>query len=320
MPPAAPRFFRALPLLGLSWTGIASAAEGSPVPIAPPTALSPIEAARSLAYQSQAAYDAGDYATAAATAEAAQRLVPAPTLALLEARSLHKLGRWLAARTQYRIAAAPVASSAPVAFQRAQRAALVELELLELELPRLAVQPRAGGDDQPTQVTVDGLVWPRASWGVWVPLDPGEHLVHVKWKAGSEQHKVDLKPRAEEQVLLGAPANAGLEELRIPLALGAFGLGALGLGSGIAFGVHAANRRGELSPSCEAGVCSPTEQAALDESGTYRDLSTVGYVVGAVGAVAGTGILIAFPNGSGRSDGSLAVLASPTQLMLRGKF
>ena len=315
---ATPRLLRALPLLGLSWAGPAHAERQIAPPSQPMTALSPVEAARSLAYQSQAAYDAGDYATAAATAEAAQRLVPAPTLALLEARSLQKLGRWLEARNQYRIAAAPVPSDAPVAFQRAQRAALVELQLLEIDLPRLAVQLRDRRASKPTQVTVDGLVWPEASWGVWVPLDPGEHVIQVKWGEASEQHKVALKARDEEQLLLGAPSTDGVTQLRMPLALSAFGLGAVGLGAGIALAVHAAQLRGELDTVCPDGVCPPSEQGTLDDYRTARDFSTVGYVIGAVGAVAGTGILLALP--SERNGPDLALTLTPSQVAFRAKF
>src|SRR5690606_3159365 len=106
-----------------------------------------INAARALAYKGQEAYDAGRYAEAAEAAQAAQRLVSAPTLALLQARSLKQLDRFLEARAQYRIAAAPLPPHASEAFHLARQAAVGELLILEDEIPRLVLELRSPRSD-----------------------------------------------------------------------------------------------------------------------------------------------------------------------------
>jgi len=295
-------------------------AEAAQVAIDEANAPSAIGAARVLAYEGQEAYDAGRYEQAAEAAQAAQRLVPAPTLALLEARSLKKLDRWLEARTQYRIAAAPLARPASDAFQRARQAAVGELLMLEGELPRLSVQlrnPHVKLDE--ARVTVDGARWPSASLGIWVPQDPGEHVVEIEIGATRERQVVRLEPRARHRLLLGAPeGESNGSSLRTPLAISAFALGAIGLGAGIGFGVQAENLRATLDSACPGGTC-PAEQAGLlNDYRTARDVSTAGYVVGATGAVAGGIVLLALPS-SGTKDGA-ALTLGPGRLDLAGMF
>src|SRR5690606_7682221 len=73
-------------------------------------------ATRALIHRARAAFDAGDYERALERATVAYGLVPAPTLALLEARALLRLGRWLEARNRYRIAARALPPNAPRAY------------------------------------------------------------------------------------------------------------------------------------------------------------------------------------------------------------
>lgn len=138
----------------------------------------PIDAARALAYASQKAYDDGDYEEARAAASRAQLLVAAPTLALLEARALKKLGRYREAQTQYRWASAPLPPGASDAFHMAQASAQAELLALDDEMPQiyLALRDARSAD---VEASLDGLDLPSAALAVWLPVDPGVHEIRV---------------------------------------------------------------------------------------------------------------------------------------------
>lgn len=280
-----------------------------------------IKAARALAYEGQEAYEAGRYAEAAEAARAAQRLVSAPTLALLEAQSLKQLGRYLAARTQYRIAAAPLPPHASEAFHLARQAAVGELLILEYELPRLVLELRSPrSDTEEPRVTVDGVRWPTTSFGVMVAQDPGEHVVEATFGERTERHLVQLAPRDKQRLIVGAPVHqVSGSKLRTPLAISAFTLSAVGLGSGLGFAVHAKNLRDELDATCPQAVCPPARAGTLRGYRIARDVSTVGYVVGAVGAATGVAILALTASGS-KETGAPSLTLGAGQLSLGGRF
>lgn len=281
-----------------------------------------IETARALAYQGQEAYDAGRYTEAVEAAQAAQRLVSAPTLALLEARSLKQLGRFLAARTPYQIAAAPLPLDASEAFHLARQAAVRELSVLEDELPRIALELRtAQGVREEPRVTVDGKPWPTASFGIWVAQDPGEHVVEAAFGENIERHVVRLSPRDKQRVILGAPPvdQGNGSNVRTPLAISAFALSALGLGTGIGFAVHAENLRDDLEVACPEGICPRTHTDALSDYRTARGLSTAGYVAGAVGAATGV-VVLALPASGARETGNPSLTVGVGRLNFGGRF
>lgn len=280
---------------------------------------SAIKDARALAYQGQEAYEAGRYEQAVEAARAAQRLVAAPTLSLLEARSLRQLGRLLEARAQYRMAASPLPSHSSEAFHLARQAALAELLSLEDELPYLVLELRSSRGDTPRpQVTVDGARWSSESFGVWVAQDPGEHVVEAAFGARIERHVVRLAPRDRQRLLLGAPVDDG-SKLRAPLAISAFGVSAIGLGAGIGFAVHGGNLRNELDASCPEGICPQSRADTLRNYRTVRDLSTAGYVVSAVGAATGV-IVLALPTSKRRETGTPSLTVGAGALHLGGGF
>ncbi len=93
------------------------------------------DAARSIARDGLAAYDRGDYAEALANFDRADALVTAPTMGLMAARSLERLGRWVEAAARYqRVATAVVAPEATAAMRAAPEKAARERETL---LPRI---------------------------------------------------------------------------------------------------------------------------------------------------------------------------------------
>jgi hypothetical protein len=60
-------------------------------------------------------------------------------------------------------------------------------------------------------------------------------------------------------------------------------------------GVLAVKKHSKLSPYCSGGVCGPDQKADLDNYHTLGTLSTIGFVVGGVGAAAGVVLLLVKP-------------------------
>jgi hypothetical protein len=72
------------------------------------------------------------------------------------------------------------------------------------------------------------------------------------------------------------------------------GTGALGLVAGVTTGVLSLNAHAEAERECPNNVCEPggAGDAALGRFRTFRAISTVGYVLGAVGVGAGVSLLV----------------------------
>jgi tetratricopeptide (TPR) repeat protein len=101
------------------------------------------ELARGFADEGANAYAAGDYGRALTLFREAYRLVPAPTVALFEARTLVKLGRSGEARDAYsRLVQTKLGDDSPKAFQDAVQTGRSELDALE---QRLRAEQRAAG-------------------------------------------------------------------------------------------------------------------------------------------------------------------------------
>jgi hypothetical protein len=93
------------------------------------------ELARGLADEGANAYAAGDYERALTLFQEAYRLVPAPTVALFEARTLVKLGRLREARVAYsRLVETELGDDAPQAFRDAVQTGRSELDALDQRL------------------------------------------------------------------------------------------------------------------------------------------------------------------------------------------
>jgi hypothetical protein len=199
---------------------------------AEPSANVERESARALADEGANAYAVHDDLRALALFQRAYALVPAPTIALFEARTLVRLGRLLEARAAYvRVLDSEQTEDAPAPFRAAVEAARGELAQLEAHLAPPAPPP----PDPPAPPN------PRRAWSF---------------------------------VALGA-GGAGLT---------------LGLTAGaVALAAHADAEDGCPQHRCVAG--SPGADAA-ERFRTWRTVSTVGYVVGALGLGAGVTLLL----------------------------
>jgi hypothetical protein len=257
---------------------------------------------------------------------------------VMEARTLVKLGRLLAALDKYeetRRVALP--QDAPEALSRAVSDAAREGEELRARTPFLRIsilgKPRPGE----LKVTLDGRPVPSALLDVERPLDPGHHEVEAASPGRSPirrridlsegEHRlleIQLDSAPDERLLLsaGAQVNAGAaparDETPSPRATWgwvATGLGVVGLGTSAVTGVIALGKKSDLDSACHPG-CPQSSADALDSFRLNRTLSYTGLVLGVAGIGVGGYILL---TGSPESDHVSASL-TPQGAALSGRF
>jgi hypothetical protein len=276
-------------------------------------------AARDLAQRAAEAYEAGDHAAAQDLFHRAYALVPAPTLALREARALEKLGRLVEAVEAYvRTTRTPIAPGAPEVFQQAVNEARDELARLRPRVPRLKVSVE-GAASSDLEVAIDGKPLRRELIGVGTPIDPGTHSVTASTASGSgastsvsvkegEETAIVLRlepgkapvrapPRSEGAVGVPERAVADTGSSQRTWAIVGFAAGGVGIGVGVVTGLMATSRHSKASDACAENRCASGSPAAEDVEAfrSLRTVSTIGYVVGAVGIAAGTTLLLTAP-------------------------
>jgi len=144
------------------------------------------------------------------------------------------------------------------------------------------------------------------------PFDPGYHQL-LATATGYPDHKqeVTLAERANEVVEIslrkpGEPEDEGDANgkksggfSKWP-AIISWGLGAIGLGVGVGFGVEAINDTNALLENydCKDNKCPPEAADDLAAAKVNGNVSTVGFVVGGVGLVAGTILWLLADSGS----------------------
>jgi tetratricopeptide (TPR) repeat protein len=145
--------------------------------------LTPRDAARTLANQAADAIARGDYAEGEALLGRAFQQFPAPTIALLHARTLVRLGRLADAVDAYqRASLSMLPPDAPDAFRSAAASANVELAALRPRVPRLQVNVRAAGSgSQRVLLRLDGKSVPASQLGRWFLVDPGRRIIGIDW-------------------------------------------------------------------------------------------------------------------------------------------
>jgi len=291
-------------------------------------------AARQLGEAGQAALDAKDYKSAEDKFRRADTLVHAPTLLLGLARALAGEGKLLEAQEAYkRIVREGVAPGSPAVFQKALEDARQEVDSVSPRIGGVTISVKtAGGEASPAnlQVALDGAPVNAALLGVKRPANPGSHALHV---AADGYKPVDLKvdvpvggavdapvtlekdPNAAQATPAVAPPPADAASSTPPpgatpeqpaAAEGggpgiwpwvAFGVGAAGLITGGVTGAMALGVHSDLSNACSsAGICHSDQQSKVDNYNTLGTISTVGFIVGGVGAATGALLLVLKPN------------------------
>jgi hypothetical protein len=289
-------------------------------------------AARDLATQGARAFDAGKYAEASDFFRRAHELVSAPSIALMQARSLAKLGQLLEAVDTYeQTIRLKLPADAPEAYLAAVQTARSEVEGVRARLPRLKLTVTGTTSTDPTQVSIDGKPTPSALLGVERPVDPGVHhfLVQVAGQVRArrdltavegESYQVELDARpvapTEATTPLATPDdNEPTSSSRRTLAFAALGIGAVGLGVGTYTGLVALHHKSNLDSECHPDC----PRSAADEMSSWRGNRTLSWVSYGVGfAAVGTGILLLTLGKPGHEQ--VALSAMPGGLQIGGRL
>lgn len=286
-------------------------------------------AARDLAMTGAEAFDKQDFATALDRFQRAESLYKVPSIAVMVARSLARVGRVVEAVDKYEeTLRMPLDAAAPEAFQRAVADAKAEVEVERARVARLELRLQADAPAR-TELRLDGKLVPAALIGVPMPVDPGPHRVEAR-APGRQTFRQDVtlgegaRQSLEVSVAGEQPARApitpahpvaergaGPSTLTIVLLAG----GAAAVAGGAVTGVMALNRKSELddacTPGCPAGMSSEIKAFRLN-----RTLSYIGFGVGA--AAIGTGTYLLIHRGS--SGEQVGALVLPTGAAVAGTF
>jgi hypothetical protein len=245
-----------------------------------------------------------------------------------ELRSATKL---LAARAQFAICVA-ASCPGPIREDCVQR-----LEETATAMPSIFFQVKdaAGNDAAGVQITADG----QPVTGAAIDLDPGEHTFSFEaagLKKGEkrlvlvegvkERREVVILDRADAALTASTPSPpTGETSTRRghppTLAWVALGVGGAGLIFGVTAGLMAGGKHSTLAGECNdnADTCAPRYAGDLDSFHTWRSVSTVGYVVGALGVAGGAVLWLTAPKAQSTAI-TAHVWLGPASAGIAGRF
>ncbi|MBS2015701.1 MAG: PEGA domain-containing protein [Deltaproteobacteria bacterium] len=291
-----------------------------------------IAQARQLAQQGQAAFDAGNFAESEKLWSAAAKLYPqAPTLTLGLARAQAKAGHVVGAQESYNkiIREWSDKPNPPPAFKDALDAAKAEVGAVSARVASVVITVEGGAPNP--QVTIDGQPVPSAALGLKRPVDPGQHTVKATAdgykpaettfgvaEAGNAETKLKLEKNPDAPVAVvpvGGPVggteppppgadSGGKGSGQKTAALVAFGVGGVGLVVGAITGIIAIGKHGDLADKCTNGTCGNDLQSDVDSYKSVGTISTIGFIVAAVGAGTGAVLWFTAPKEGSAQNGS----------------
>lgn len=336
-----PRCGAVVGLLAIGSFGLATPAAAQP----PPDAEAVRDAARELGREGVRRYDEGDWEGARQAFRQAYRLMPAPTLALREARALVKLSRLVEAAEAYdRAASVKIDLSSPPAFRDAVTDALLEAEALRPRIPRVVIKLDGADVASPgLTVRVDGVAVPASTLGAPRPIDPGAHRIEavasgrtrpvVETVSLRESELRAVVLRVEPPVAAAAPPTPlpagppprsdGPESTGSQRIVGwcAIGLGSAALAVGVTTGILTLSRKSDLDDQCVRGRCPPSAEPDLEAFRTFRTVSTIGYVTGALAVGTGVALLLTATDTPQRvRSAHIEPWVGPGRVGLRGAF
>lgn len=263
--------------------------------------------------------DEGQTAEGCAKLEQSQRIDPKLGTLLNVAVCHEQLGRTASAWAEYLDAEAQANR-----LQQSDRAAFAHegAQRLEGQLSRLTL--RANDSANELTITLDDKPFAAGLLGTALPVDPGEHRLQISAPGkkpvtltltiapGPSAMALDI-PQLENQELppsppspapVVAPAPAPVpqpapsermepQEKSVPSwAWISLGVGAAGIVTGSITGTMALSKASQLKTDCPNNVCPEGQASDLDTALTLADISTVSFIIGAVGSAVGlTGVL-----------------------------
>ena len=289
--------------------------------------------ARAIAAEGSEAFEQHDFPRALALFQRASTIVQAPTITLMQARTLVELGRLMEALDQYAATQRMVAiDPTNEAYRQAADAAQIELDPLLKRIPTVRVHVVGTAPDEQVDIFIDGKqVSPQVA-AVERLIDPGHHRIEARASQGrTGSTEIDLPERAR------ADAEVKLTPLPAPAAVAAppppppppppaepsnwkstFGWG-LAIGgaaftvAGAVTGAMALSDKSTLDDACKPG-CPPSQADTIDQFRTERTLSYISFGVGAAGLIGGTVLILT------SRTGHVGMSVAPNRLAFLGSF
>ena len=296
--------------------------------------------ARDLASQGADSFEHQDYAAALDRFNRAYALVPAPSISIMQARSLERLGRLVEALDKYETTQhAQLSPDAPDAFKQAIQDARREAESLWARVPRLRIHilvPSAA--PKRLDVTIDGRQVPAALIDVERPIDPGTHQISVNAEGFPPTARA-ISIESGDRITLQIPlypsiaAATSSDEAPSPTVAAttmqsptstssgiwgwvALSAAAVGYGTSAITGVIALEKKSALDAQCHPGC----PGSAADDISTFRTMRTLSYATLGMGTVAlGVGGYLLIHESS-REQRRLGLALHPSQALVWGTF
>ena len=292
-------------------------------------------AAQGLFDEAKTLMAAGKAAEACPKFEESQRLDPGGGTLLNLALCYEKTGRLASAWSRNLDAAAAAKASGNSARENAARK---QAAALAKRVSKLQINVSSDANLPGLELTRDGEPVGTAQWGVAIPADAGEHTIVAKapgfkeWrgtatiKGEGTRSSIDIPhleaeppppvlPQGEPAPVVPlapvsqpdrTPERAPLGTQRIA-ALVAGGVGVVGLGVGIAFGIKSKSEHDDANKTCSGSDC--TDPAGIEAGlAAHRsgNVATVASIVGIAGLVGGAVLWFTAPKPS--ADASAGAL------------
>jgi hypothetical protein len=304
------------------------------------------ETARGLMAQGRELREQGDLGAALTRFSAADSLMGVPTTGFEVAATQARLGQLVEAReTLRRVLAIPQSADDPEPFNEARNKARTLDQQLLARIGALHFAPSGVSDREALEVTVDGEAVPKAALSLPFRVNPGRHVVVARAHGKEVKREVDVveaqtisveltfeserapaapEPKTPEPAPpVAAPApHPGSGGLPTLVYVGG-GIGIAGILVGSVAGMSAISHKNAAKVGCAAGRCPPSTWSDLDSAHSMATLSTVGFVVGAIGLVVGAGSVLL---DNKRSSAERAFVVSPdigahgARLKIAGRF
>jgi hypothetical protein len=301
------------------------------------------ETSRSLGTQGVRALAAHDYTAAERACGGAYALVKAPSVGTCWAQALEGLGQLVEARDVFvEVIHLPTRPEEPAIFTSARNVARTEADALGKRIPTVTLAISGPPETTPLRVAIDGALVKSETARLPRKVNPGAHTLSISATgfepltaqvtiAEGEDRRLEipLRPSNRGREPSDLAQSAPTQEPRsttsggsLPLpAVVAGGAGLAGLVVGVVAGVAGSAKHSALSNECNAsrGTCPPSAASDLDAFHTLRTVSTVGYVVGGLGLVAGGVLFFAMPT-SRESPTATGLFVGPSSCWLAGEF
>jgi hypothetical protein len=282
-----------------------------------PSAAQGTAAAEALFNDARKAMDAKDYDTACKRFRESNRLDPAVGTMLNLATCEDKRGHVATAWELFRGALEKLPPSDP-----RHDYAKAQVDRLEPRLPHVTLTLAAGAPAD-TKVRDGDVIYSGAAFGLPLPVDPGKHDLVIEAE-GRETRTlaveireaatmtIEIVPGGEKvEPSANAQASAAQADVRVTSPTvdeGGFGkkqwgfvaggVGVVGIGVGITTGIMALGKKSTTDEQCSEALqrCSQEGHDAASSGRTLAAVSTVGWIVGALGV--GAGVYLILSSGS----------------------